>query len=90
MDYAFKLATDDLDVQSRAEPLLQVLDTAERYSTYRRGDTNLKDESTNFDNDKKEEDLLLEEKLESFSKDIDVLLYERLTKAKKEDLARKI
>jgi hypothetical protein len=79
-----------LNVQSRAEPSLQVLDTTERYSTYREEDTNSEDESTNLNDDKEEEDLLLEEELESSSKDVDASLYGRLTKVKKEDLARKI
>jgi hypothetical protein len=50
----------------------------------------LKDKSINSNDNEEEEDLLLEKKLESFSKDIDILLYERLTKAEKEDLAREI
>jgi hypothetical protein len=50
----------------------------------------LKDESTNSNDDKEEEDLLLEKELESSSKDTDVLLYGRLIEVKKEDLARKI
>jgi hypothetical protein len=90
MDYAFKPVTDDPDVRSRAEPLLQALDTAERYSTYRGGDTDLEDESINFDDDEEEEDLLLEEELESFSKDVDTLLYGRLIEVEEGDLAREI
>jgi hypothetical protein len=43
-----------------------------------------------YEDPHKEEDLLLEKELESSSKDINILLYKRLTKAKKEDLARKI
>jgi hypothetical protein len=50
----------------------------------------LKDEFINLDDDKEEEDLLLEKELESSSKDIDVLLYERLTKVEEGDLAREI
>jgi hypothetical protein len=50
----------------------------------------LKDKSTNLDDDEKEEDLSLEEELESSSKDADVLSYGRLTEAEKEDLAREI
>jgi hypothetical protein len=50
----------------------------------------LEDESTNLDDDEKEEDSLLEKKLESSSKDVDVLLYGRLTKVEEGDLARKI
>jgi hypothetical protein len=50
----------------------------------------LEDESTNPDNDEKEEDLLLEKELEFFSKDANILLYGRLTKVEKEDLAREI
>jgi hypothetical protein len=50
----------------------------------------LKDESTNLDDDEKEEDLLLEKELESSSKDTDVLLYGRLIEVEKGDLARKI
>jgi hypothetical protein len=79
-----------LDVQSRTEPLLQVLDTVERYSTYRGGDTDPEDESINLNDNEEEEDLLLEKKLESFSKDIDILLYGRLTEAEEEDLTREI
>jgi hypothetical protein len=89
-NYAFKSATDDLNVRLRAEPSLQVLNIVERYSIYREEDTNLKNESTNLDDNEEEEDLLLKKKLEFFSKDIDILLLERLTKVKKEDLAREI
>jgi hypothetical protein len=59
---------------------------AERYSIYRGGDTNSKDKSTNFDDNEEEEDLLLEKELEFFSKDVNILLYGRLIKVKKEDL----
>jgi hypothetical protein len=50
----------------------------------------LKDKFINLDNDKKEEDLLLEKKLESSSKDINTSLQERLIKVKKEDLTKEI
>jgi hypothetical protein len=50
----------------------------------------LKNKFINLNDDEKEEDLLLEKELESSSKDIDILLYGRLTKAKEGDLTREI
>jgi hypothetical protein len=50
----------------------------------------LKNESTNPDNNEEEEDLLLEKKLESSSKDTNVSLQGRLTKAEEGDLVRRI
>jgi hypothetical protein len=89
-DYAFQPATDDPDVRSRAEPPSQALDTAERYSTYRGGDTDSEDESINPDDDEEEEDLLSEKESESSSKDTNALLHGRLTEAEEEDLTRRI
>jgi hypothetical protein len=68
----------------------QALNTAERYSTYRGGDTDLKDESTNPDDDEEEEDSSLEEESESFSEDVDASSYGRLTEVEEGDLARGI
>jgi hypothetical protein len=50
----------------------------------------LEDEYTNFNDNKKEQDLLLEKELESSSKDVDILLYGRLIEVEEEDLAREI
>jgi hypothetical protein len=50
----------------------------------------LEDKSTNSNDDKKEEDLLSKEELESSSKDVDVLLYGRLIEVEEGDLTRKI
>jgi hypothetical protein len=90
-DHAFRPATDEPDKRSRKEPSARILNTVERYSTYRGGDTDSKDESTDSDDSKKEEeeDSLLEE-LESTDKDANASLQGRLIEAEKGDLARRI
>jgi hypothetical protein len=52
-----------LDIRPGEEPPAYVSGLAERYSTYREGDTNYEEASINLD-DSEEEDLSLEKKLE--------------------------